>query len=110
MRMRLFSTSVSDEDTVSIIRDAHDRHGICLEPHGAVGLKALERFRRSGSDTRAVCLETAHPGKFPEILEDILGIRIQPPDSFGSYTGRQRQVERLGDDYDAFKNYLMERD
>jgi threonine synthase len=110
MRMRLFSTSVSDEDTVSIIKDTHERHGICLEPHGAVGVGALDRFRRSGSDTRAVCLETAHPGKFPEILEDILGIRIQPPDSFGNYAGRQRQAEHLGDDYDSFKSFLMEWD
>jgi threonine synthase len=108
--MRLFSTSVSDADTVSIIKQTHERHGICLEPHGAVGVKALQRFRRSGGDTRAVCLETAHPGKFPEILEDILGIRIQPPDSFDRYTGRQRRVEHLGNDYDAFKSYLMERD
>jgi threonine synthase len=110
MRSRLYSTSVSDADTVSAIKDAYNRHGICLEPHGAVGVEALRRFRRAGSTTRAVCLETAHPGKFPEILEDILGIRIQPPDNFRRYAARDRRVDRVANDYGNFKNYLMKLD
>ena len=109
MRRRLFSTSVSDEDTVSIMKQSYQRHGICLEPHGAVGVEAIRRFRAGGNDTRAVCLETAHPGKFPETLKAVLGIRIQPPESFARYAGRDRRVERMDADYGSFKRYLLER-
>jgi threonine synthase len=106
MRRHLFSTSVSDPDTIETIKDAHERHGICLEPHGAVGVKALERYRQSGSGTPAVCLETAHPGKFPEVLEDILNVQVDPPESFHRYAGRERRVDRLGNEYESFKRYL----
>jgi threonine synthase len=108
MRLHLYSTSVSDTDTVATIKDTYTRHGICLEPHGAVGVKALERYRLNRSQARAVCLETAHPGKFREILEDILDIRIDPPDSFRKYENRESSVARLGNDYTSLKEYLSE--
>jgi len=110
MRRHLWSTSVSDAETVATIEDAHARHGAWLEPHGAVGVKALERYRQCASDTVAVCLETAHPGKFPEVLQSILGVQVDPPESFRRYAGRERCVTPLPNDYDSFKSHLMERE
>lgn len=108
MRRHLYSTSVSDTETVATIKDTYTRHGICLEPHGAVGVKALDRYRMGGSRAQAVCLETAHPGKFREILEDILDIEIDSPESFRKYEIRESGVDRLGTDYDSLKAYLTE--
>ena len=108
MRRHLYSTSVSDTETVATIKDTYTRHGICLEPHGAVAVKALDRYRMGGSQTQAVCLETAHPGKFREILEDILDIEIDSPESFRKYENRESSVDRLGADYDSLKEYLSE--
>lgn len=108
MRERLTSTSVSDDATVALIKEMYEEKGILVEPHGAVGLEALRRFREQGDTTPAICLETAHPGKFSNILEEILHIEIAPPESFRKFSHRKNHADRLDNNYASFKDYLIE--
>ncbi len=108
MRQHFHSTSVSDEETLETIRDIHARYGTLVDPHGAVGIRALERYRRDGNRTPAICAQTAHPGKFRDIMRDALGLEVAAPRSFDRYADRVRRVESLSDDYTEFKNTLME--
>lgn len=74
MRENLYSISITDEQTIDTIKRWYEK-GVLLEPHGAVGVAALERYRdETGDSTKAICLETAHPGKFPEVIRQELGI------------------------------------
>jgi threonine synthase len=107
MRRWIFSVSVTDEETRKTIRRAHDHYGILLEPHGAVAWRGLEVFLERCSDfSLCVSIETAHPAKFPEEIEDLLGINPELPESMKDIDQRKGESFELSTGYEEFKNYL----
>lgn len=68
-----------DDDVIAKMLEVERKTGLVLEPHGTVGLMAVERARKqrgfAHSDASAIVLETAHPGKFPDSMRDA---RIDP--------------------------------
>ncbi|MCU0780857.1 MAG: threonine synthase [Akkermansiaceae bacterium] len=70
---RVSSFAASDEETLATIRRVADHHGYQLDPHGAVGWHAAERWLAGQPDDTVIILETAHPAKFPDIMERALG-------------------------------------
>ena len=57
--------------TLDAIRRYYNEHGVLLDPHGAVGVAVAEANPLEGCAT--LCLETAHPGKFPAAIAQALG-------------------------------------
>lgn len=107
MRRRIFSVSVSDEETRATIVEAYRRHRLLLEPHGAVGWKGLMDYRkREGDGSPAISIETAHPAKFPEEIESLLGIAPPPSPSLSGIETRPGKPVPMENDYGAFKEYL----
>jgi len=72
---RISGYSVSDEDTLAAIRDVAAAHHYQLDPHGAVGWCAAQQWHRHHPQAATVVLATAHPAKFPETLDRVLGPR-----------------------------------
>ncbi len=70
LRHGFFSYSISDADTLNTIDGIYrgaDRY--LLDPHGAVALAAAQAYRLETSCTeKIVCLATAHPAKFPQVI------------------------------------------
>ncbi|MCX8022508.1 MAG: threonine synthase [Syntrophorhabdaceae bacterium] len=77
MRRDIFSVGITNPEHYETIRDVYERYGVILDPHGAVGWKALEIFLRGRHDTPSVVYETADPAKFPEDVKKAIG--ITPP-------------------------------
>jgi threonine synthase len=104
----LFSVSVGDEETRATIWEAWHQYRLLLEPHGAVGwfgfLAFAERNRTKGIP--AVILETAHPAKFPEEIENVLGFAPEVPPALAALDKLPEDYDRLPVDYDAFRDYL----
>lgn len=112
MRRDLYAVAIDDEETRAAIREAYRRHGLLLEPHGAVAWAGLERYlsgRAEGGDPLAVSLETAHPAKFPEEIRSLLGIEPNLPPSLAGIDGREERYEQLAPEYEPFKALLRER-
>lgn len=86
MRRDLFSVGVTNPEHYRTMKEVHDRYGIMLDPHGAVGWKTLETYLDGRHDRLAVVYETADPGKFPEDVEQAIGITPPLP------TGMRRQA------------------
>lgn len=107
MQRRIFSVSVSDEETRRTIRRVYDAYKVVLEPHGAVGWKGLEAWlTRHGDFPLCVSLETAHPAKFPEEVQAILGIDPELPPSMRDLDGRTGEPRELAGTYKEFSGYL----
>ncbi|HEX7071310.1 MAG TPA: threonine synthase [Rhodothermales bacterium] len=82
MRDRISATSVTDEDTRRTIREVYDQTGYLADPHTAVGLRAVQRFREAGGGRGPVVVaSTAHPAKFPEIVEPVVGFDVPMPEA-----------------------------
>lgn len=111
LRRDLFSTSVSDEQTRATIKQAWADHQLLLEPHGAVGWRGFLDYVESEPLTSApaVVLETAHPAKFPEEIEKVLGFTPEVPLALAALDQLTEDYDRLAVDYTAFRDYLLGR-
>ena len=111
LRRDLFSTSVSDEQTRGTIRLAWTDHQLLLEPHGAVGWRGFLDYAESEplNGAPAVVLETAHPAKFPEEIEKVLGFAPDVPPALAALDQLAEDYDRLAVDYAAFRDYLIDR-
>jgi threonine synthase len=108
MRRRIFSVSVSDEETRRTIKSVYERYHVLLEQHGAVGWAGLEAyFKQTGDSKLAICLETAHPAKFPEEIKSLLGIEPELPESMKDLMHRRGTAVEMPKDFAAFKSYLQ---
>ncbi len=111
MQKDMVSYSITDIQTEATIREAYDKYGLILEPHGAVGWTGLQVALSRGDipdtpDDAYVSLETAHPAKFPEKIIELLNIDPNLPPSL---QGIEEDFDTLPNDYSAFKSYLIER-
>jgi len=108
MRKELWATSVTDEETRETIQKTWREHQLLLEPHGAVGWLGLERYlRETSSTTTAFSVETAHPAKFPEEIEKLLGFSPEVPESLSAVETKSEHYLTLPVDYAAFHRLLL---
>lgn len=109
MRRDLFSTSVSDDQTRATIQQAWQDYHLLLEPHGAVAWRGFQDFVQTEplGDSPAVVLETAHPAKFPEEIERLLGFSPEMPLSLATLDHLPEDCDRMAADYGQFNRYLI---
>jgi threonine synthase len=107
MKKHLYSVAISDEKTIMTIKKYYKNKKILLEPHGAVGVAAIEIYLEKNKKQTAICLETADPAKFPEIIVKELGIKPKEPASFAKIEKRTAHCDKINNDYAELKNYLV---
>lgn len=88
MRRDIVSMGVKNPQHYETMREVHERHGVVLDPHGAVGWRTLDIYLKGIHEDPAVIYETADPGKFPEDVERAIGLDPDLP------SGMQRQARR----------------
>ena len=87
LRAVVTGSSWTDSETRACIRDLWRRRGVAICPHTAVGLLGLrdELLRRPGA--RGVVLATAHPAKFAETVEPLIGESLPVPPGIARVMG-----------------------
>ena len=114
LRQDMFGVSISDSDTKAMIKSVYEQYRVILEPHGAVGWAGLQEYFKafpadSGASQLAVCLETAHPAKFPDEIRELLGIDPQLPPTMMDLDQREESWDTLKSDYSLLKKTLLEK-
>ena len=97
----------SDEQIKETMRKCYEETGYILDPHGACGYRALEEQLKDG-ETGVFC-ETAHPAKFKEKVDEILGIDVEIPERLAAFMRGEKQSVPMANDFEAFKLFLLER-
>ena len=95
----------SDEQIKETMRQCYAETGYILDPHGACGYRALEEQLQPGEV--GVFCETAHPAKFKEKVDDILGIDVEIPERLAAFMRGEKQSVPMPNNFEAFKAYLM---
>jgi threonine synthase len=110
MRRDIFAVSIGDAETRETIGEVYRAHETLLEPHGAVGWAGLDRYLDANPESleTAICLETAHPAKFPDEVKKHTGVEPGVPPSLAGLDGREESYDSLDVSYEDFKDYLME--
>lgn len=95
----------SDEQIKEAMRQCYKDTNYILDPHGACGYQALVDGLQEGEV--GVFCETAHPAKFKEKVDDILGIDVEIPDRLAAFMKGEKQSVPMTKDFKDFKAYLM---
>ena len=107
---QLKSYQISDSDTKSTIARVYKTFNYILDPHGAVAFNAAEKFIKEqelNASIHALILETAHPVKFPEVVEEAIGQSIPIPSSVAYLLNREKVSIAIPANYAAFKQWMM---
>ena len=95
----------SDEQIKETMRQCYKETGYILDPHGACGYQALEDSLKPGEI--GVFCETAHPAKFKEKVDDILGIDVEIPERLAAFMKGEKQSVPMTKNFEDFKAYLL---
>lgn len=108
IRQKISGAVVDDETIRRTIRDCFRQTGYLLDPHGACGYRALKDGLQPG-ETGFFC-ETAHPAKFKDTVDGILGEegKVEIPARLAAFMQGKAERTPLSNNYSAFKNYLIQ--
>ncbi|WP_296705343.1 threonine synthase [Algoriphagus sp.] len=99
----------SDNETIETMQQVK-KSGYTLDPHGAVGYRGLKDFMSENSGYQGVFLETAHPGKFKDVVEKALNEKLVLPERLAAFMSGKKNVEPLENNFEGFKSYLLNLD
>ena len=94
---------VSDEQSAESVRNLKAQGYLC-EPHGAIAYRLLDEQLQEGETGLFLC--TAHPAKFKEVVDDILGSDIELPGPLAKHATMELLSEDLDNDFEALKAAL----
>lgn len=99
----------TDGETQTAMRDVFKATGYVMDPHGAVGYLGLKKYMHEvRSNVTGVFLETAHPAKFKEVVEDTLGRKIEVPATLQKFLSRTKKSRRMSAEFGDFRKFLAE--
>jgi threonine synthase len=107
MAADLYGCAFTDDETRSAMRDVFERTGYVLDPHGAVGYLGIRSFLSDNGPALGVFLETAHPGKFRDVVEETLGRSIELPEGLKGFAAGKKQSVPMSTEFADLKAYLL---
>ena len=105
----LNGTSVCDAATRDRMRTTFGTDGYVACPHTAVGIEAVERYRReTGDDRPALIMATAHPAKFPGVVEEATGVEAPRSDRLDRFMDAPQRVEEIDREASSLRQILLD--
>ena len=105
----LSSVSISDEETRQTIKEVYEKESYLLDPHGAVAYFALQKYFESHSHQKGLILETAHPVKFYDVVEQVINEQIPIPESLEGILSKEKLSTSMEPDFENLKQFLLSR-
>ncbi len=99
--------TVTDAETQATIHRTYQQTGYLLDPHGAVALRALEEYLADHPTARGIFLETAHPIKFPEVVEPVIEAAVPVPPAVRGLLNKPKHSTLLPPHYEALQEFLL---
>lgn len=100
------SYSFRDDKTLKAVKSVYKNSNYILDPHGAVGYLGLKKFLANNSDFIGIFLETAHPIKFSNHIENELKLKLKIPQSINKILKKEKIFTDLSS-YNEFKNLML---
>ena len=102
----LIGDTYSDEQILKVIQDVKKKTGYILDPHGAIGYLSIAKEKLNQDNHQYIFLETAHPGKFSDVMETALG-SIVIPEKLAGFESKTKSAINIKAEYSDFKKFLM---
>ena len=99
------ATTYSDSEIADTIREVWASDGYLLDPHGACAFRALSEGLQPGE--AGIFLETAHPAKFKDTVEEIIGGPVEIPAKLQAFMQGEKKSVPMSKNFSDFKSYLL---
>ena len=100
----LGSDALNDAETEAALK-AQYAEGYLCEPHGAIAYQVLKDQLQAGETGIFLC--TAHPAKFKESVERILGIELPLPEALDKHNKMELLSDIMPADFATLREYLL---
>lgn len=108
IRRDISAATVTDEETQAQIRETFQKSGCILDPHTAVGVRGIQKYREKTGDTRPfLVMATAHPAKFLETVEAAIGQSIELPPQLAKLQKERGHAIPIAADFNALEKVLL---
>lgn len=107
LQKSLSSYSFTDENTKAIMKEVYSKTGYVMDPHGAVGYLGLKEYQKSNPNTFGIFLETAHPVKFLDVVQDTLEISPKIPPQIMKVMDKEKKSYKISS-YEELKQFLLD--
>ncbi len=104
---KLSAVSISDEQTRATIKKVYEEHGYLLDPHAAVSYTALYNYLQLHKPHAGIILETAHPVKFYDVVEPVIGIKVPVPAALQHILKKEKKALLIKNNFQELKEYLL---
>lgn len=109
MRGCISGMAFSDEETRAAVREVKKNFGYNIDPHGAVGWLAARKYRELNPVAETITLETAHPAKFPDVMDEELGKGIvEVPERLAILADEEKVATQLSKEWEEFRAWLRD--
>jgi len=102
----LSSCSITDDETRSTLKNVYKNQDYLLDPHGAVGYLALEQYLQNNPGEKGIVLETAHPVKFYDVVEPVIGETVAIPEIVRQQLILEKKSTKIVVDVNLLKEFL----
>jgi threonine synthase len=104
----LSSYSISDQETKNTIAKLFKEKSYTLDPHGAVAFLALQQYLASHPEQKGFFLETAHPSKFYDVIEPVIGQQVEIPNEIRVLMNKEKNAIKMkANDNDGLRSLLL---
>jgi threonine synthase len=108
IRDEIEAVSISDQETLEEIRATYESTGYIADPHTAVGIAATRKIMGHRSKKPPIIIAaTAHPAKFPEVIEKAIGIKVPLPKTLEEAMKWEKKSILIGNNYEELKEILQ---
>lgn len=102
------SKKYTDTQTREAMQSIYKNNGYIADPHGAVGFLGLNDYLIGKHNTVGIFLETAHPVKFSDVVEETLNTQVEIPEQIKSVLGKEKVSIKVND-YQDLTSFLLNR-
>ncbi|MDV4072485.1 threonine synthase [Elizabethkingia anophelis] len=98
-----------DEETKATVQEVYKESGYLLDPHGAVAYLGLVQYQKEQQqDFNGVLLETAHPAKFIETVEESISEKIEIPEKLSAFGKKEKVATLFPVDFQLIKAFIKQ--
>ncbi|CAI9672705.1 MULTISPECIES: threonine synthase [Elizabethkingia] len=98
-----------DEETKATVQEVYKESGYLLDPHGAVAYLGLVQYQKEQQqDFNGVLLETAHPAKFIETVEESILEKIEVPEKLSAFGKKEKVATLFPVDFQLIKAFIKQ--
>jgi len=106
LKEHLTSYSFTDAETIDALKELYNEYNYIADPHGAVGYLGAKKYLKTHPETHVVFLETAHPTKFLDVVEDTIQENVELPEQILKVMGKKKKSLEIST-YEELKAYLL---